>query len=237
MNGWHSCSEPKVLATLESMAADSMRWKTAFAPLWKRLKEENNPSDLFPAALMRNRIVSALMGCTVPLVANEEDFDHHLDEFRVMVEMSEYMLGTLDGQGTQKAKHFKRPAFNFDSYTVIPMFLTALKCRDPLLRRKAIALLLKYPRREGVCDSVCMGKLCEWTMKIEEEYIDKDGWVPGWARVRGVTMDRDREKENSGILMCEQRVSAASNEVAIRSTHLSWNFSEILANTAIGPSE
>lgn len=114
MNGWHSCREPKVLATPECMAADSMRWKTAFVPLWKRLKE-NNPSDLFPAALMRNRVVSAYMGCTAPLVANEEDFDHYLDEFRVMVEISEYMLGTLDGQGTQKAKHSNRPAFNFDS--------------------------------------------------------------------------------------------------------------------------
>ena len=117
------------------------------------------------------------------------------------------------------------------------MFLTALRCRDPLLRRKAKALLVKYPRKEGVCDSVCMGKLCEWTMKIEEEYIDKDGCVPGWARVCGVTMDRDREKENSGKLMCEQRVSAVSNEVVIRSTRLSWNFSEILANTATGQSE
>jgi hypothetical protein len=92
----------------------------------------------------------------------------------------------------------------------------------------------QVPQKGRRCDSVCMGKLCEWTMKIEEEYIDKDGCVPGWARVRGVTMDRDREKENSGKLMCEQRVSAVSNEVVIRSTSLSWNFSEILANTATG---
>jgi hypothetical protein len=234
MNGWHSCREPKVLETLETMAFDSVRWRIAFEPLWKHLQRQNNPSDLFPAALMRNRILSAHMGCTVPTVDDEENFDYYLDDFRAMIEMSEYMLSTLDGQETRKSKHSKNPAFNFDSYTVIPMFLAALKCREPLLRRKAIALLLKYPRREGVCDSICMGKLCEWAMNIEEEYIDEDGRVPGWARVRGVTLDRDRDKENSGTLMCEQRVSVSSDEVVIRSTHLSWDFTEVDTNMATG---
>ncbi|KAE9375401.1 hypothetical protein N431DRAFT_200317 [Stipitochalara longipes BDJ] len=238
INGWWGCREPKVLATLNRMAADSMIWRTAFAPLWKRVKEQNIPSDLFPAALMRNRVLSSHIGCVVP-TAKEEDFDHYHEDFQIMIEMSEYMLRILEATGDKlkEARNTKTPKFNFDSYTVIPMFLTALKCRDPPLRRKAISLLLRYPRREGVCDSVCMGKLCEWAMKIEEEHIDKNGRVPGWARIHGVTLVRDSEKENHGTLTCEQRVGASSDEVVIKSTHMAWNCSEFLADTANGQSE
>ena len=224
MNGWWGCREPKVLETLSNMIADSMLWRKAFHPLWTRLEEENNPSDLFPAALMRTRILSSHIGCLIP-AAEEEELDHYYEDFKVMVEMSEYMLGTLQatGEKLKDARNTKSPKFNFDSYTVIPMFLTGLKCRDPQLRRKAISLLLKYPRREGVCDSVCMGKLSEWAMKIEEKHIDENGRVPGWARVHGVILERDPAKENGGKLTCEQRLGPFSDETVIMSTRMDWN--------------
>jgi len=220
------------------MHADSVLWRTAFAPLWKRLEEEKDPSDLFPAALLRNRILSSHIGCVTP-TANEGDFEHYYEDFKIMIEASEYMLGTLEASGEKlkDARRTKNPKFNFDSYTVIPMFLTGLKCRDPVLRRKAISLLLKYPRREGVCDSVCMGKLCEWAMMIEEKHIDESGRVPNWARIHGVTMERDPAKENTGNLTCEQRVGPFSDETVIMSTHMDWNCSEFLDNMANGRSE
>jgi hypothetical protein len=216
---------------LQSMEADSLRWRVAFEPLWNRLKEDKNEDDLFLAALMKNRVVAANLGCIVITLASEDDLDHFLKEFEIMVAMSEYMLGILDA-GRKKAKDWKhpKPEFNFDSYTVIPMFLTALKCRDPIVRRKAISLLLKYPRREGVCDSVCMGKLCEWAMMIEEEHIE-DGRVPGWARIHGVTLARDLEGGDGGTLMCEQRISASSNEVVLKSARIAWNFSNFSTDT------
>jgi hypothetical protein len=220
MNGWWGCRDEKVLATLERMHTDALRWRAAFWPLWTRLKAKNNSSQLFSAALMRIRVVSALMGCTVITVANEEDHDRYYDDFKAIVDLSEYMLDILNSEIS------KDLLFNFDSYTVIPLFLTALKCRDFLMRRRAILLLFKYPRREGVCDSVCMGKLCEWALKIEEENLDEDGQkIPSWARLHGITMKRDPEKENTGTLMCEQRVSAFSDEVVIRSSQISWTFS------------
>ncbi len=239
INGWWGCREPNVLSTLNRMAADSALWRTAFAPLWKRLKDENNPSDLFPAALLMNRIISSHIGCVVPTILDEQDFDQYYEDYKIVIEMSEYMLGILEatGEKLKDARYTRSPKFNFDSYTVIPLFLMALKCRDPPLRRKAISLMLKYPRREGVCDSVCMGRLCEWAMKIEEEHIDKNGRLPGWARVHGVTLERDPEKENSGILTAEQRVGASSDEVVIKSIHMEWSCSAFLANTTDGQSE
>jgi hypothetical protein len=185
-------------------------------PLWSRLKPQNKPSDLFPAALMRVRVLGAIMGCITITIADEEDHDHYHDDFKAMVDLSEYLLVVMNSEIS------KGPLFNFDSYTVIPLFLTALKCRDPLVRRRALLLLFKYPRKEGVCNSLCLGKLCEWAVKVEEEHLDENGRVPNWARVHGITIKLDLERENTGTLTCEQRVSALSEEVIVRSTQISW---------------
>ena len=153
----------------------------------------------------------------VCIVADEEEPDKYSEYFNTITEMADLMLGILYSENPNRTK------FNFDSYTIIPLLLTGVKCRDMIIRRRAISNMLNYHRREGVCDSVCLGKLCEWAMIVEEKHLE-DGRVPGWARVHGVTLRRDPEKEESGILTCQQRVSATSDEVVIRSTSISWNF-------------
>lgn len=169
-------------------------------------------------------MIGALYGCITATVVNEEEHDKHYNEFKFMVEMAECILEILNSEMSKTMK------FNFDSYTVIPLFMTALKCRDLSLRRRAISLMFKYHRKEGVCDSICMGKLCEWAMMVEEEHL-KDQRVPGWARIHGVTLRRGREDGACAFLTCEQRSSATSDEVVTRSTSISWNFAESLTGT------
>ena len=48
------------------------------------------------------------------------------------------------------------------------LHLTALKCRDPQIRRGAIALLLDCPVREGVWDGVMLAKVDEKLNLLEE---------------------------------------------------------------------
>jgi hypothetical protein len=80
------------------------------------------------------------MGCTAATITNEEDHDRYYHNFKAMIELSEYLLVGMNSE------IFKAPLCNFVSYTVIPLFLTVLKCRDPLIGRRAILLLFKYPR-------------------------------------------------------------------------------------------
>jgi hypothetical protein len=196
IHGWWGVKDSHILAILESIITDGMRWKAAFAPLLVRLKIENNQPDLFIAALMTIRVEFAVLGSTISCVSSEEEYDNYHDTFTTLVELAEYLLEDLI------PKWSKSPKFNFDSYSVIPLFLTAQKCRDPLLRRRAISLLFKYPRKEGICDSLFLGRMTQWAMEIEEEFLE-NGRVPHWARIHGVTTEIDRYKENSGRLTCQ----------------------------------
>jgi hypothetical protein len=56
INGWWGCRDPQVLATVENMHINAMRWRSAFEPLWSRLKGGDNTADLFSAALMQIRV-------------------------------------------------------------------------------------------------------------------------------------------------------------------------------------
>lgn len=60
------------------------------------------------------------------------------------------------------------PTFLFDMETVSPLYLIAIKCRDPLIRRRAIALLRQSVRREGLWDSVKAAAIAERIVELEE---------------------------------------------------------------------
>ncbi|CAO2647876.1 Nn.00g087980.m01.CDS01 [Neocucurbitaria sp. VM-36] len=77
---------------------------------------------------------------------------------------------------------------SFELSPIVPLFLTACRCRDPITRRHAIALLLTCRRREGVWNSVGAGIVgLDW-LKQEEglEHVDlqQDNWVPLTSGVR-----------------------------------------------------
>jgi hypothetical protein len=70
----------------------------------------------------------------------------------------------------QVASHFS-PSFELSP--IVPLFIVACRCRDPFIRRRAIALLLSYRRREGVWDSLGAGMVAAQCMKREEK-LDPD---------------------------------------------------------------
>lgn len=60
-----------------------------------------------------------------------------------------------------------------DSDITMPVFFIAMKCRDPVLRRKAIQLLEEYERQEGLLNSKVLARVAERLVEIEEG--DGDG--------------------------------------------------------------
>ncbi|KAK5258276.1 hypothetical protein LTR40_008215 [Exophiala xenobiotica] len=73
----------------------------------------------------------------------------------------------------QSAKHH-RPVFAFSQGVVGPLYTVAEQCRDPILRREAIVLLLRYPRREGLWDSFSAGRMGWEIMNLEEGLARKE---------------------------------------------------------------
>jgi hypothetical protein len=65
-----------------------------------------------------------------------------------------------------------RRTYKIEPQVICPLFVVAQRCPQRALRRKAIALLLSYPRRESLWDSEFAGKLAEWIMSLEEEKFE-----------------------------------------------------------------
>ncbi|OCL06943.1 hypothetical protein AOQ84DRAFT_223354 [Glonium stellatum] len=81
----------------------------------------------------------------------------------------------------------RRPVFSFGFGVVASLYLVASRSRNPAIRRRAINLLLNYPRREGVWDSVVAGQIAWECMTMEESAcinetgLSSDG-IPNTAR-------------------------------------------------------
>ena len=67
-------------------------------------------------------------------------------------------------QGGEQAQ-----TFSYDFGFLVPLYLCATRCRDPLLRRRAIALLRSHPRQEGVWGSTAAAAVAEQWVAVEEE--------------------------------------------------------------------
>jgi hypothetical protein len=101
------------------------------------------------------------------------------------------------------------PKFALDVGVVIPLYLVGIKCSVTSVRREAIELLLTYPRREGLWDSVVAGNVVQWILDVESVYEDRArGRIPNWARINSVTMtvdSWDRSMELAGFQQTSEK--------------------------------
>lgn len=67
-----------------------------------------------------------------------------------------------------------RPVFSAGSGLLTALWLVTSRARDPVVRRTAIAMLVDFPRREGVWDSVLAGRIAWEAMLLEEAYSESD---------------------------------------------------------------
>ncbi|KAG9235482.1 hypothetical protein BJ875DRAFT_270756 [Amylocarpus encephaloides] len=215
VNGWWGEKNPTVVANQQALLGDCHRWLASFEPLWQRVLETETLERIIFAKLQRVFVRTALHGVFILCCSDEMLYDQWLDSYSETVDFCEDVLKSLEPPG----KWPPDPKFSFDSIVIIPLYLICHKCRDRTVRRKAISLLLTYSRREGVWDSIFAGKMGQWAMEIEEEYIDEQGRIPAWARIHGMAFENQGRK---AILTCEQQSSETSTEMLIRHKTVAW---------------
>jgi len=129
------------------------------------------------------------------LVPEESAADADMPLYEQAVRLAESLRISPDHQNQTNPQTSKTPppsTFLFDMEIVSPLYLVAIKCRHPLIRRRAIAVLRHTVRREGLWDSVKAAAVAERVMEIEEKDLKVlDGSVlPGEvARVANVHID------------------------------------------------
>ena len=92
---------------------------------------------------------------------------------KALIETSRLARNTLPAGTGDMREPFEnlpdqRPTFSFSPGIVSPLYVTISRCRDPAVRRKALLLMQRCKRREGLWDSALAARLGERVIEIEE---------------------------------------------------------------------
>lgn len=107
------------------------------------------------------------------LLNSQMDFDQHLDEFKAVIKHTKAFLEA------KKCRPAGTAAANFTfAIGVIPgLYLTVCRCRCPVTRREALALLEKDLPREGLWDAQQHAIVARRVIELEEREVDM---ITGW---------------------------------------------------------
>lgn len=97
--------------------------------------------------------------------------------------------------------------FTVDMGFIPPLYYTALKCRDPVIRRKAISFLRIAPHREGMWDPIIVSKVGQKIMEMEEgdffRGVDIDYWDATVGELRMPPLPEAARLSDVKVIMSE----------------------------------
>lgn len=91
--------------------------------------------------------------------------------------------------GERDSVVFARGVLSFEMGVIVPLFETAIRCRDPYQRRRAVAMLRSKHRREGMWDSFGAANVAQAAIDLEEAglpKVEKASDVPDQQRIHFV---------------------------------------------------
>ncbi|KAF4631401.1 hypothetical protein G7Y89_g6725 [Cudoniella acicularis] len=173
---------PKISAELKDVDRLLKDWSST---LEKSINgsEPSIKEEAIGVKILRAQHLAAIIYISTHFYRDELAYDAFTKEFTEII-----LLATIIIDHTQKEQGSQ--PFSFDLGVIPALYLTATKCRNPVLRRKAIGLLTRSGI-EGIWIGDAMAAVARWVVKNEEMEIDED-FVPEEKRlnVKGVALNR-----------------------------------------------
>ena len=164
---------------------DSFRlWRRRASPILHLTPTSDIPLTTGSAQAIQNRIARLILmshyliihiWLECALATNESCYDDHIEVFQTIVAMAERVKEIHDAVCPDSTR-----TYTFEMGLIPPLFMTARKCRDPALRRQAVALLSKGATQEGlwnVSHSINVAARC---IALEERYLPHKSNERGW---------------------------------------------------------
>ncbi|OBT57596.1 hypothetical protein VE04_01457 [Pseudogymnoascus sp. 24MN13] len=123
---------------------------------------------------------------TKTTVDDQMEWDVFCSMFDKIVSLAEDIV-EIDQKSTEG-----RPTFCIDMALIGPLFAVSCRCRDPIIRRRAISVLQNYNRTEGVWNSFATYKAAQRVLDIEETGLQNSTScedVPNWTRISNVSLN------------------------------------------------
>jgi hypothetical protein len=189
-------------------------WYEAFTPIFERAHTPEHRKDLIAVRMLKTHWSITRILVTLTLQPEEIAFDRYLKEFREIVSLSQSILMNPDGLAADVA-------FCFDLGIIAPLHTVAIKCRDRVLRHKALRLLSSCPRREGTWDSALALKSAKWMVDIEEEGMNSKDFIPEESRVKMIISQCDLHLRIATV-KCGQMIAGIAEPFNLRETTIMW---------------
>ncbi|KAE8420964.1 hypothetical protein BDV36DRAFT_248529 [Aspergillus pseudocaelatus] len=143
-------------------------WDTRLASLLRTTPQSDDGRAL--DLLSARRKFTKLLLCADP-TQSELAPDAFLNDCIDMVEAITRILEDSQYQALRRYEHAQQATsvnFSLENGIVEPLFWVGAKCREPIIRRRALDLLQRYPRREGICEGMLAVKIVAKVIEIEE---------------------------------------------------------------------
>ena len=234
MNAYSTfCTSFKVTETTQTLqnnfATEMANWMHVFAPLFKRVCGKSGagdvPSTCFynAAAMMQMQAIATTILIAGVVITNEMEYDKFNPQFQELVDLA---TAVVELRQRRKKDNAWVGGFWIDIGITPQLFVVVTRCRDPVIRRRAIKLLEGW-YAEGSWDPRLIAQIGSFMMDIEEMAMSID---PAWEtngvipeRARGVlTLISEHSGEGRELMQCVLRNSGVDGEPVWKEKYIEW---------------
>ncbi|OGM50822.1 C6 zinc finger domain protein [Aspergillus bombycis] len=159
-------------------------WLVSLNKLIQRMGPWIQQSDQRASLNLKIYHHTSLIWVKTVLARDENVFDLYVSDFDAVVSYAGRVIqltGEIDKRTNNQSK------FCLDGQVIGPLYYAATKCRSPAIRRRAIDLLIRYGKIEGMWDAKRYAAVANLVMEVEEsaclEVIESELDVDRHARV------------------------------------------------------
>jgi hypothetical protein len=174
-------------------------WHNQLDELVERLQAAGNPANQDALNLLLVHYKVIYIWVRVCTTAGEMATDSYHADFEELVHYAE----SIAKPGVEMAA--PQP-LSFDFHILGPLYYTALKCRHPATRRRALEMLQFAPRREGLWNAHYAYATAKRIIELEERHLNGQELPDETSRVHGLPLPSDDSRSyNLGEMPFDHR--------------------------------
>ena len=219
-------------------------WEKAFSTFLAQKQATLSADDRKAAMVLKAHETVAEILSDVDLSLGELGWDVFRDKFEAIVNLASAVLedskqadvSVIEARWKTSGVFISAPTatLSFSLGIVDPLYEVCARCRDPVLRRRALDLLARHPRQECVWSSWSAWKVGKFLMRLEEEGAEtqprRSSDIPAERRISEAWIDfsdKSTEQTQKGKVAYKKSVPRASARYALNpGLFEDWNTSE-----------
>ena len=204
--------------TPEQIAADGeryhselQRWREAFEPISVLAIIDTEQKDFLAATGLRLQYLASYI--SIPTQHERLSMRPFMSIFREMIPLARTII-------THPHIVSELSRFTFDCQVIVPLYVIALRCPHRLVRREAVTLLLKVPKREGLWDGLLAAQVVSFVIELEEEGGTEDDFAADGGEVRAIDITYDMVNRSARV--CCLVPQSGSEDLVKREKIVTW---------------